>query len=114
MYDLINAHDDIIRITTLAEYRNVMMKVMMVIKEAHNAERTRRQTAKRTTSEDATKRTRRAKELVVIVKRGRMRKDEVVRSLEEIFGKGSGQEIAKAATVEKIVERIEELSKREY
>ena len=111
--DFINAHDDITQITSFGEYRSVMMKVMMVIKEAHNVERKRRQTAKKTTSEDATKRTQRAKALVVEIKRGRMRKDEVVRSLEEIFGKGSGQELAKAATVEKMVERIEELSKRE-
>ena len=90
-----------------------MMKVMMVIKEAHNVELKRRQTAKKTIYEEATKRTQRAKALVAIVNCGRMRKDEMVRSLEEIFGKGCGQDIAKAATVEKIVERIEELSKRE-
>ena len=33
--------------------------------------------------------------------------------LEEIFGNGSGDEIEKSTTTEKIVERIEELSKRE-
>ena len=51
--------------------------------------------------------------LVATRKRGRLRKDEVVRSRGEIFGKGTGQAIAKAATVEIIVERIEELSRRE-
>ena len=42
-----------------------------------------------------------------------MSKDEVMRRLEEIFGRGSSQEIENATTKEKIVERIEELSKRE-
>ena len=111
--DFINPHDDIVQITSLGEVTSLMKNVMMVIKEVHNMERKRRQTAKKTTSEEATKGTQRAKALVAIAKRGRMRKDEVMRSLEEIFSKGSGQEIAKADTVEKIVERIEELSKRE-
>ena len=42
-----------------------------------------------------------------------MRKEDIEKRLEEIFGRGSSQEIKKAATNEKIVERIEELSKRE-
>ena len=42
-----------------------------------------------------------------------MRKEEIERMLEKIFGKGSGQEIENANTMEKIAERIEELSKRE-
>ena len=42
-----------------------------------------------------------------------MKKEEIEKRLEEIFGRGSRQEIEKAATNEKIVERIEELSKRE-
>ena len=42
-----------------------------------------------------------------------MIKDEIKRRLDEIFGSGSGEEIEKATTTEKIVERIEELSKRE-
>ena len=48
-----------------------------------------------------------------IIKQGKMRKEEIDRRLEEIFGKGSGQEIEKATTIEKMVERINELSKRE-
>ena len=38
---------------------------------------------------------------------------EIERQLEQIFGKGSSKEIQAATTKEKIVERIEELSKRE-
>ena len=44
--DFINAHEDIVHITTLGEYRVVMKKVMKVIKEAHNVERKRRQASK--------------------------------------------------------------------
>ena len=33
--------------------------------------------------------------------------------MDEIFGRGSSKEIEKATTTEKIIERIEELSKRE-
>ena len=40
--DYINAHDDLICITSSGEYRKVMLKVMWVIKEAHNVERKRR------------------------------------------------------------------------
>ena len=36
-----------------------------------------------------------------------------MKRLDEIFGKGSGREIEKAVTEQKIVERIEEMSKRE-
>ena len=46
MCDYINAHEDIIHITTFEEYRVVMLKVMMVIKEAHNVERKRRLTSR--------------------------------------------------------------------
>ena len=42
----INAHDDLIRITSFGEYREVMRKVMRVIKEAHNTQRKRRQSGK--------------------------------------------------------------------
>ena len=43
----INAHEDIITIATFGEYREVMKKVMRVIKEAHNTERKRRQTTRK-------------------------------------------------------------------
>ena len=36
--NFINAHEDLIKITTFSEYRNVMKRVMRVIKEAHNIE----------------------------------------------------------------------------
>ena len=51
--------------------------------------------------------------MIANVKRGGMRREEIVKRLETIFGKGSGQEIDKIDTNEKIAERIEELSKRE-
>ena len=53
------------------------------------------------------------KALIAIIKQRWMRKEDIEKRLEEIFGRGSSQEIKKAATNEKIVERIEELSKRE-
>ena len=64
-------------------------------------------------NDEARKRTERANALVAIVEQGKMSKDDVTRRLEEIFGRGSSQEIENATTKEKIVERIEELSKRE-
>ena len=45
--DFISTHDDLIHITTFGEYRVVMLKVMRVIKEAHNSERKRRQTSRK-------------------------------------------------------------------
>ena len=51
--------------------------------------------------------------MIANVKRCGMRREEIVKRLESIFGKGSGQEIVKIETNEKIAERIEELSKRE-
>ena len=44
--NFINSHDDLISISSFREYRVVMKKVMMVIKEAHLAERKRRQTSR--------------------------------------------------------------------
>ena len=41
--DFINAHEDLIAITTFGEYREVMKKAMKVKKEAHNVERKMRQ-----------------------------------------------------------------------
>ena len=57
--------------------------------------------------------TQRAKSLIASVKGGKMAKDDIERSLEAIFGKGSSKEIEEASTKEKIIERIEEMSKRE-
>ena len=90
-----------------------MLKVMRVIKEAHNAERKRRQSTRKKNKDQATVRTQRAKALIAIVKRGGMRREEIGRRLDEIFGNGIGDEFEKASTTEKIVERIEDLSKRE-
>ena len=111
--DFINANEDIIRITTFGEYREVMLKVVKIIREAHNIGRKRRQTAKKRRNEETTKRTQRAKTLIATIKKGGFGKDEISRMVEEIFRKGSSNEIEMAATKEKIVERIEELSKKE-
>ena len=54
-----------------------------------------------------------AKSLIQHIKRGGTRKEEIERRLEEIFGNGSLQEIEGVTTSEKIVERIEEMTKRE-
>ena len=112
MYDLINAHDDIIRITTLAEYRNVMLRVMRVIKEAHNLEKKRRLTSRNKKSDEMAVRKQKAKALIASIRRG-IPKEEFKRRLEEIFGKGSSKEIETATTVDKCIERIEDISKRE-
>ena len=111
--DFINRRDDLIRITTFGEYRQVMLKVMSVIKEAHNVERKRRQTTRKKKCEEIGVRKQRAKALISTIRRGGMKKEEIERRFDEIFGRGSRQEIEKATTNEKIVERIEELSKRE-
>ena len=42
-----------------------------------------------------------------------MSRDDIERSLEAIFGKGSSKEIEEATINKNIVERIEEMSKRE-
>ena len=47
------------------------------------------------------------------VERRRLRKEEIEKRLEEMFGNGSLDEIRTATTTEKIVERIVEMSKRE-
>ena len=75
--DFINAHEDIITITTFGEYRVVMKKVMKVIKEAHNVERKRRLTSLKERSEVLVAMTQRAKALIADIKRGRMREEEI-------------------------------------
>ena len=45
--EYINAHEDLIHITTFVEYSDVMRKVTNVIREAHNVERKRRQTSRK-------------------------------------------------------------------
>ena len=111
--DYINAHEDLIHIATFGEYKVVMKKVMSVIKEAHNVERKRRQMARKNKSEETSKMIQKAKALIVSIKRGQMENEEIKRKLDAIFGKGSHQEITNARTTEKIIERIEEMSKRE-
>ena len=58
--DYINAHDDLIHITSFGEYREVMKKAMRVIKEAHDVERKRRSTWKKR-NEEATSRRQKSK-----------------------------------------------------
>ena len=67
--NFINAHEDLIQITTFGEYRVVMKKVMKVIKEAHNVERKRRQTTRVKRSEESSKRTQKAKSLICEIRR---------------------------------------------
>ena len=45
--DYINAHEELIQITSFCEYREVMRKVMGVIREAHNTEKKRRPSSQR-------------------------------------------------------------------
>ena len=111
--DFINAHEELIQITSLEEYRIVMKKVMRVIKEAHNVERKRRQTSRKKKGDEARMGPQRAKSLILDIKRGWMRKEDVEKRLEEIFGHGCRDEIRTATTTEKLAERIEELSRRE-
>ena len=111
--NFINSHDDIISISSFGEYRNVMKKVMKVIKEAHLVERKRRQTSRKKRALDKTTTTQRAKTLITKIKRGEVRREEVERRLEEIFGQGSREEIEHTSTNQEIAERIEEMAKRE-
>ena len=67
--DFINAHEDLIHITTFGEYRAVMRRVIRVIKEAHNAERKRRQTARKKKSDDTKSMAQRTKSLIADIKR---------------------------------------------
>ena len=76
-----------------------MMKVMSVKKEAHITERERMWTAKKEKSEERRTRTKRAKALISQIKKGEIRKEDISRSVELIFGKGSWQEIENATTL---------------
>ena len=96
----INTHDDLVHITSFGEYRMVMNKVMRVIREAHNAEKKRRKMSQKRKNEDVTKRIQRTKTLISRIKRGEMRVEDIKRRLDEIFGKGSSQEIERATTNE--------------
>ena len=72
--DFIDANDVTIQITTFDKYR-IVMKLMKVIREAHNVERKRRQSEQNSFLETRT-RTQREKALINEIKRGRMRKEE--------------------------------------
>ena len=111
MCDFINAHEVVIQITSLGEFRGVMRKVLRVIKEAHLGETKRRQASRWKKANDTRTRTQKDKSLIFVVKRGGMRNEVIERRLDEIFGKGIGDEIRTATTMVKIAERIEEMSK---
>ena len=72
--DFIASHEELIHITTFGEYRNVIRKVMSVIKEAHNTERKRRWAAKKEINEERKMKTQRAKALISQIKRGEMKR----------------------------------------
>ena len=75
---------------------------MRVIKEAYNAERKRRQTTRTKKCDETAVRKQKAKTLISMIRRGGMKKEDIIRRVEEVFGKGSSQEIVKAVTNEKI------------
>ena len=81
MRDFIDAHEDLIKITTYGEYRVVMRKVMRVIKEAHNTERKRRQTSRKERGEASRAMMQRAKALIADIKRGEIGKEEAEKRL---------------------------------
>ena len=68
MCDFINAHEDLIKISTFGEYRIVMRNVSKVIKEAHNVERERRQSERNNILEETRTRQQRVKALINEIK----------------------------------------------
>ena len=89
MCDFINAHEDLIQITTFGEYRDAMRRVMKVIKEAHNVEKKRRQTSRKRKREEVTIKTQRAKALIFDIRRGQLRKEEIERKPEGYSASGA-------------------------
>ena len=87
MCDYINAHEELVNITSLGEYRVAMKKVMRVIKGVHNVERKRRQSSRKKKMVETRTRTQRVKSPIFDVKRGGMIKEVVERQHDEIFGK---------------------------
>ena len=96
--DFINTHEDLITITTFSENRVVMKKGMRVVKEVNNTERKRRQTSRKERGEALMSMTQRAKGPIAHIKRGGMRKEEIERRIECIFGRGIRHEIETATT----------------
>ena len=70
----INTYEEIVRITTFGEYREVMRKVVKVIKEASTVEKKRRQSARRKKREETRTRTQQAKSLIADIRRGGVKK----------------------------------------
>ena len=80
MCDFVNAHEELVHISTLGEYRVMMKKVMRVIKEANNTERKRMTTSRQNKREETRMMIQRAKSLISEIKRGRMRKEKMRRN----------------------------------
>ena len=110
--DFINAHEDFIHIMSFGEFEKVMKNVMRVIKESRNVEQKRRKTTRQKRHDETETRTQKAKALVADIKHEKMKREDIERRLEEIFGQGSRQELEGVLAIEKIVERIEQMSKR--
>ena len=70
MCNFINAHEELTTIKSFGEYREVMRKVVKVIKEANTVEKKRRQTARKERSQETRKRTQRAKALITDIRGG--------------------------------------------
>ena len=75
--DFINMHEDLIMITSFGEYRIVMKKVMMVIKESHNTERKRRHTPRKKITDEVMALRKRAKALIQDIRRKGIGTDEI-------------------------------------
>ena len=77
MCDFINAHEDLIHITSFEEYKKVMKNVMRVIKESRNVEQKRRKTTGQKRRDETETRTQRAKALVADIKHGKMKREDI-------------------------------------
>ena len=85
--DFINAHEDLIKIASLGEYR-VVMKITRVIREAYLVERKRLQSKREKRFDEKRNRTKKAKRLIGEIRLAAVREDENKKSLEKI-GDGS-------------------------
>ena len=101
-YNFIEAQQDHIHITSLAESREAT-KVKKEIEEAHNVEQKRRQTTKNEYDE-VKARTQKAKDFDCRHKKRGKSKDAIERRLAQIFGEGSHQEIEERNTKDKTLE----------
>ena len=80
MCDFLNTREELNRIATLAEYGNVKLKVMRIIKEDHNLEKKRRLMSRKKKSDEMAVRKQKAKALIASIRRG-IPKEEIKRIL---------------------------------